>query len=184
MPTASPSYSGWLNGPQSAFTSSGTRTCPAPSSTLAQVGPDSGCVLRSSRGREQPGGNPRREAPTPSLAIEGDASVPHDSPPQFGYCSSACRTRSSRSPVGERSCTSAAPIVASTLLLAHSPGIEVTAEGVEEEAQAGPSSNPGHPEDWDKTYPGGVHATLGLIDMDTRPAIPGIASTYILTASA
>jgi hypothetical protein len=42
----------------------------------------------------------------------------------------------------------------------------------------------GYPEDWDKTYPGGVHATLSLIDMDVRTAIPGTASTYVLNGSA
>jgi hypothetical protein len=42
----------------------------------------------------------------------------------------------------------------------------------------------GYPEDWDKTYLGGVHATLSLIDMNVRTAIPGTASTYIVNGSA
>jgi hypothetical protein len=42
----------------------------------------------------------------------------------------------------------------------------------------------GYPEVWNKTYPGGVHASLGLIDMDIRAATPGRTSTYVLNGSA
>jgi len=41
----------------------------------------------------------------------------------------------------------------------------------------------GYPEVWNKTYPGGVHASLGLTDMDIRAATPGTTSTYILNGS-
>jgi hypothetical protein len=42
----------------------------------------------------------------------------------------------------------------------------------------------GYPEVWDKSYPGGVHAGLSLIDMDIRGELPGTASTYVLNGSA
>jgi hypothetical protein len=42
----------------------------------------------------------------------------------------------------------------------------------------------GYPEVWNKTYPGGVHASLGLTDMDIRVATLAKTSTYILNGSA
>ena len=42
----------------------------------------------------------------------------------------------------------------------------------------------GYPEVWEKTYPGGVHAGLSLIDMNIGSTIPGSTGTYILNGSA
>jgi hypothetical protein len=37
---------------------------------------------------------------------------------------------------------------------------------------------------WNRTFPGGARASLGLTDMDIRAATPGTISTYILNSSA
>jgi hypothetical protein len=42
----------------------------------------------------------------------------------------------------------------------------------------------GYPDIWNKTFPGGVHASLGLTDLDIRAATSGRTSTYILNGSA
>jgi hypothetical protein len=42
----------------------------------------------------------------------------------------------------------------------------------------------GYPDAWNKTFPGGVHASLGLTDLDIRAASSGMTSTYILNGSA
>jgi len=42
----------------------------------------------------------------------------------------------------------------------------------------------GYPDVWNRTYTGGVHASLGLTDMDIRAATAGRTSTYILNGSA